>query len=129
MDNPDTDIRKRIAAYMGRCSVCHRQYRETDVEVRSREDDNWMMLVQCPDCRGQQVVAARFSEQPEQEDVQNQLLWFAQRELTGVFEAEPDLQLEGSTDLPPVEVNDLVDMHEFLDSFNGDFSALFSEDQ
>ncbi len=129
MENRDTEIKKRVAAYMGRCSVCHRQYDETDVEVRSRENDNWMMLVQCPDCRGQQVVAARFSDKAYGEDVREQLIGFAQREVRSSTSTPVPIQLEGSSDLPPVDVDDISEMHAFLESFDGNFDDLFASDR
>ena len=129
MENRDTEIKKRVAAYMGRCSVCHRQYDETDVEVRSRESDNWMMLVQCPDCRGQQVVAARFSDKAYGEDVREQLIGFAQREVRAASLDSNPIELEGETDLPAVDVDDITAMHTFLESFDGNFDDLFGSDE
>jgi hypothetical protein len=31
-----------------------------------------------------------------------------------------------SADMPPISADDILDMHEFLDSFDGDFKDLFS---
>jgi hypothetical protein len=111
---------------MDRCSVCHRSFAEDDVEVLSRKEDMWMMIVQCRDCQARSFVAAMVGETPASLPMQD-IYDIATAEITfeefqEVAEA-PDAALETAD---PVTVDDIIRMHNFLETFDGDFRKLFS---
>lgn len=136
--SPEVQIKRIVLSRMRRCAVCHRPYESGDIQVLSRRDDMWMMVVECDDCHARNFVAAvlndgdpndarmalqRLSE--EASDVLGgDLEFLLEREDDDeVIVAEADSVPSGE----PVTAGDVVDMHEFLQSFDGDFQKLFSQ--
>lgn len=130
--DPDVNIKQIVLRNMHRCVVCHREYSTDDIEIISRKSDIWTMLVECEDCHARNFVAAVLNDADPQE------AQLALRRLTEDVFVQGDLERdthdhderrilpEGPTDGPPVTAGDVIDMHLFLDEFDGDFSALFS---
>jgi DNA-directed RNA polymerase subunit RPC12/RpoP len=112
---------------MDRCVVCHHQFETDDITVISREKDMWTMLVECTDCHARNFVAAVLADgDPEEAQLAlRRLSERAIRELNSPDEPEPIAELEKAPDFGPVTASDVVDMHEFLKTFDGDFKALF----
>lgn len=124
MDNPNTSekqIKRIVLNRMERCTVCHRLFAPDDIQVLSRKDDMWMMVVECDECHARNFVAAVLGDgDPDQAQL-------ALRRLSQGFD-EPDMDAisaPSATELPAVSVDDVVDMHEFLGTFDGDFDRLF----
>lgn len=85
-----------------------------------------MMLVQCEDCQARRFVAALVGDQTSLSAIESQMYSFAD----GGIATEPEPGHEHS-DQPshegdPVTTDDVLEMHEFLDGFGGDFRAHFS---
>lgn len=120
MENSESQIRRIVVERMDRCSVCHRSFMEDDVEVVSRKEDVWMMVVQCRDCHARSLVAAMVGEVSATSPM-NQLLDLALSEASFEEIAEgPAAEINGER----VTVDDVLEMHEFLDDFDGDFRRL-----
>jgi len=128
MDSEGT-IKRIVLKRMDRCIVCHHQFEPSDITVISREKGMWTMLVECTDCHARNFVAAVLND-GDPEDAQ-----LALRRLSEQAAAANQVEEEGSTvvselfEAPtgePVTAADVVDMHEFLQSFDGDFTKLFS---
>jgi hypothetical protein len=128
--DPDVNIKQLVLRNMHRCVVCHREYSTDDIEIISRKSDIWTMLVECEDCHARNFVAAVLNDADPQ-DAQ-----LALRRLTedAILQAEhvhprqrneADILPEGPTNGTPVDAGDVLDMHLFLEEFDGDFSALF----
>lgn len=102
-------IKQLISTY--RCTVCRRSFEREQVRVAARHEQLWIVSVRCSRCRHQQ----RF--------------WLALREgrdeevLRDVTAPEED-QFAG---MDPVSADNVLDMHEFLRDFDGDFSRLFGD--
>ena len=125
MDKSESQIRRIVVERMDRCSVCHRAFGEDDVEVLSRKQDMWMMIVQCRDCQARSFVAALVggstSTSPSGQlfDLAAAEFGFEERfELDDVFELDQVAE-------PALTVDDVIEMHEFLGGFDGDFKKLF----
>jgi hypothetical protein len=121
MDTSERQIKRIVLDRMDRCSVCHREYGPDDVHVLSKKPDMWMMVVQCTDCHARSFVAAVLNDGDPDE------ARLALRQLT--TETSSELIHESSTESilgPPVSAIDVLEMHEFLADFDGDFRALFS---
>ena len=125
MDNPNTSekqIKRIVLNRMERCSVCHHSFEPDDIHVLSRKADMWMMVVQCTECHARNFVAAVLGDGDPSE---------AQLALRRLSQGYGDPEI-GSDDArpagpaePTVSVDDVVDMHEFLRDFDGDFQKLF----
>lgn len=127
--DPDVNIKQIVLRNMHRCVVCHREYSTDDIEIISRKSDIWTMLVECEDCHARNFVAAVLNDADPQE-AQLALRRLTEEVITqgdheGPTRDESYFEPEGSVEGPPVTAGDVIDMHLFLDDFDGDFSALF----
>ena len=120
MDKSENQIRRIVVERMDRCSVCHRSFIEDDVEVVSRKEDIWMMVVQCKDCHARSFVAALVGEATGATPM-GQLFDLATTNQP--FDELPDAGFEAD-ESQPVSVDDVLEMHEFLEDFDGDFRSL-----
>ena len=123
MDTSDRQIKRIVLTRMDRCGVCHRAFVPDDIQVLSRKPDMWMMLVECADCRARNFVAAVLNDGDPAE------AQLALRRLSEGAGREPD-QPPIPSEAPPsgrtVDAHDVLDMHEFLATFDGDFRRLFA---
>ena len=62
MENSEGHIKNIVVRRLDRCRVCHRQYEAGDVNIISRQDEIWMMSVECTDCHARNFVAAVLNE-------------------------------------------------------------------
>jgi hypothetical protein len=123
MDLSDGHIKRIVVRRLDRCRVCHRHYEAADVEIISRQDEMWMMSVECTDCHARNFVAAVLNEgDPAQAEL-------ALRRLTELNQQDepiaPPIGVAAPPDGERVSAADVVDMHEFLADFDGDFAAMF----
>ena len=123
MDNPNTSekqIKRIVLNRMERCTVCHHTFAPEDIHVLSRRADMWMMVVECTECHARNFVAAVLGD-GDPDEAQLALRRLSQGYGEDEMEATP-AEVERQ---PPVSVDDVVDMHEFLRDFDGDFQRLF----
>lgn len=121
MDNTsEKQIKRVVLNRMERCSVCHHHFEPDDIKVLSRKEDMWMMVVNCTECHSRNFVAAVIGDGDPGE------AQLALRRLSEQPEAGPD---PAPNDAPPagdpVSVDDVLEMHAFLNRFDGDFRRLF----
>ncbi len=117
---PDLQIKRIVLDRMERCSVCHHSFVPDDIHVISRKSDMWMMVVECSECRGRNFVAAVLNDGDPSE---------AQLALRRLSERGDRIELPATTSSSgesAVSVDDVLDMHEFLRGFDGDFRHLFA---
>lgn len=120
MDTSERQIKRIVLDRMDRCSICHRPYQPDDVHVVSRKPDMWMMVVQCHDCHARNFVAAVLNDGDPAE------ARLALRRLSaGAEDAAEGPVSEAPPAGPRVSAHDVLDMHEFLEGFDGDFRRLF----
>jgi len=101
---------KRLMSSM-KCNVCGQRYDMANVNVLGRQDDLWFVKVSCPSCHSDALVAAVIRE-GETAEVVNE---FTQTDYARFRHASV------------IDMNDVLDTHNFLKDFDGDFSKLFSE--
>ena len=120
MDTSEKQIKRIVLNRMERCAVCHRVYAPEDIHVVSRRADMWMMVVACAECHARNFVAAVIGNGDPGE------AQLALRRLSRQHAEQPvDLPDTASDAAAPVTVDDVIDMHEFLKGFDGDFQRLF----
>lgn len=103
-------IRRHVLGSIPRCHACQHLYAADAVEVISREDDFWLMLLTCHHCRARGFVAT--------------LLRGADRATASVDVAEPEARRRA--DVGPVSVDDVATVRERLNRFDGSLNDLFS---
>lgn len=99
---------KRLMANM-KCGVCGQRYESPNVHILGHRDDLWFVGVFCPSCRSQGLVAAVIKEGKVPEFISE------------LSEAEQEKFLKSGI----VGADDVLEMHDFLKNFNGNFTRLF----
>ena len=116
----DKQIKRIVLDRMERCSVCHRGFEPDDVHVLSRKSDMWMLMVSCGECQARNFVAALIGDS-DPDEARSALRQLSIEHHSDIVEIEPEAEPVGD----PVGVDDVIDMHDFLTTFDGDFNALF----
>jgi hypothetical protein len=125
MESSENQIKRIVLDRMDRCGICHRSFEPEDVHVLSRKPDFWMMLVQCTDCHAKSFVAAVMKDgDPREARLALRQLTEQAESGTVTIEAESGEELIEYAE--PVSAHDVLEMHEFLESFDGDFRKLFA---
>jgi len=94
-----------------KCSVCGEHYEINNIKVLGHEDDIWFLNAFCPSCRSQALVAAVVKKDKSLETT------------TDLTKAESAKFTRASA----ISVDDILDLHNFLQYFDGDFAKLFSQ--
>lgn len=102
----DENLIRRLIATI-KCGKCGLNYHVDDVKIIQQNDDMWFLKVYCPSCDTKSMVAALIKKEPE-----------AVSDLT-------DAEVAEFQSLGVVAADDVLDMHRFLDEFDGDFTRLF----
>jgi hypothetical protein len=100
---------KRVMTSM-KCSACGQHYVPDNISILGHQEDLWFLKVFCSACRTQYLVAAVIREGKAPEII------------TDLTEAE----LGKFRDAGKLTADEVLDMHNFLKAFDGDFSRLFS---
>jgi hypothetical protein len=83
------------------------------------------MLVECDECHARNFVAAVLND-GDPEEAQLALRRLSESVLKNVEETrEPAVIAEAPPSGDPITAGDVVDMHQFLRDFEGDFRSLF----
>lgn len=98
-------IRKLIASM--KCVVCGHGYDRSNVSVLGHKEALWFLSVYCPSCHSQGLVAAMLQENGKIELTENERDVFGKK--------------------GPVSGDDVLDTHNFLKDFDGDFARVFLE--
>lgn len=113
MEDDRRDIKQIVLSVLEECSQCHHPHSIDDFRVVGRNGNLWVLTTRCSRCSAQAFVAAVVGDYGvEVADADTE--WVEEDEERDEHEADP------------VTVDDVLDMHEFLESFDGDFRALFS---
>ena len=121
-DTSEKQIKRIVLNRMERCSVCHREFGSDDIQVVSRRADMWMMVVTCTECHSRNFVAAVLGD-GDPDEAQLALRKLSEGGSVGI--ASPELGEADGIGGDPVSLDDVIDMHEFLAGFDGDFTRLF----
>lgn len=134
MDSSEFQIKQNILERMDRCSVCHREFGSDDLKVIRRERGFWVVAVTCSDCQNRNLVAAVLND-GDTAEARSALRELSRSAGYGIsFDDEPAIasapMVETESTVPVGELinaGDVLEMHEFLDEFDGDFKRLFRE--
>ena len=106
----EENLIKRLMASI-KCSVCGQHYEVDNINVLGHSQDLWFLRALCSACHAQCLVAAVIKESEALEVV------------TDLTEAE----LDRFRNAGMLTTDDVLDMHNFLKNFNGDFARLLSQ--
>ena len=115
MNAEETLIKLMVLNAVAKCSECGHVYHLEDVNVLGRQEQLWFLMMSCEECHSQGLVAAVLKEREDDEAVECE---------TAKPAAAP---LQELPDFGRVTSDDVLDMHQFLRRFVGDFQQLFDE--
>lgn len=130
MDSSEQQIKRNILDRMDRCTVCHRDFGADDLKVVRRERGYWVVAVTCGDCHNRNLVAAVLDDgdTTEARNVLKEMSNSAGFDISFTPIEDSPVELEPAPKAGPlVNAADVLEMHEFLAHFNGDFQRLFRE--
>lgn len=117
MEDNERSIRSLIVRYLiahTQCNGCGHRYAPRDVRIYRRRGDVWLASVTCRHCGLQGLIMAAI----------------ATDELEEVDQAVADLAEqadEAVEDLGPILGDEILDLHVFLEAFDGDMVELLSQ--
>jgi hypothetical protein len=121
----EVQIKQIVLNRMERCTVCHHEFDANDIHVISRKPDIWTMLVECTDCHSRNFVAAVLND-GDPKEAQLALRRLSEQAIKEIKEPEePAIASEAPESGERVDAGDVIDMHDFLSDFDGDFKTLF----
>ena len=103
---------KKLMASM-ECGVCGQHYEVDNIEVLRHEEGLWFLRVGCVACHIQYLAAVVIKEGEAPEVI------------TDLTEAE----LDKFGNMDKLTADEILDMHNFLKDFDGDFSRFFKQEQ
>lgn len=101
---------RQIAARV-KCAVCGHHFGLSDIQVIGHRDQIWAMRVNCRECRTQALLLAV---------VEGKAARSVYTDLT------PD-EWERFKDHTPISVDDVIAMHQYIQSYDGDFSEILED--
>lgn len=101
-------VRQLMAS--AKCDVCGRSFEEDDIKILGHDENIWVLEVNCGTCHAQSMLAALKDEEVVEKSVE---------EISDLLETE----LEQFGDVV-ITGDDVLDMHIFLENFEGDIFQL-----
>ena len=108
-------VKRLILAAVSRCSTCQRQYTIGDFAIIGHREHLWMVSVVCDGCHHQGFITVVIHGRSPAR---------ARTTPTPLPELTPAERVRFAS-ATPVATDDLLDLHLFLEDFDGDFAALF----
>lgn len=115
----EQNIRQLLLMAVSRCSECLRDYQLTDFAVIGHRDHLWMVTVICKGCRSQGFITAIVEEVGAERPGATPL---SAPTISDLLPTE-----EQRAGAPSVTSHDLLDLHDFLREFDGNFAGLFQQ--
>ena len=118
MSEEDLIKQLKCSSNLSECKVCGRLFNKEDIDILGHEEEMWVLRISCSACHSQSLLAALIDEE-------------------GYTEPTPGgpSPVEGLSDLMETEAekfkdviitsDDVLDMHDYLSGFQGDYSELF----
>jgi hypothetical protein len=108
------------------CEACGNVYAESRLRVLARRQGLYVVGLTCVSCGAAALAMVSFGRDggrddagtPEPENAESHAGPHALR-------ADRLVRTRPSTVVPPVDLDDVLDMHRFLEDFDGDFRGLF----
>lgn len=113
MESNELDVRRTVVAVLEQCSMCKQPYALDDARIVERQGEVWVLSVCCACCSAEALVAAVVDGSGVEVDTFDQL----------------DTRKQAKSSDEAATVDDVLDMHRFLETFDGDFFSLFRRHQ
>lgn len=121
-------IKHMVLQQLNRCVVCHREYEVTDISSVQRKPGVWTLMVECEQCHSRNYIAA-VTQDGNPEEAMFEVRSLTERAMQDASFRNVDNADGSETEVPeagePVSAVDVLEMHDFLQDFDGDFERLF----
>ncbi|MCL5959744.1 MAG: hypothetical protein M1358_10615 [Chloroflexi bacterium] len=109
-------IKDIVLGTVNKCGSCGHIYESENVTVVAHEEGLWLLMMNCPACSSRGLIAALVKDQAK---------------AGSALEAQqaPEKEMQETKKLDVVSADDVLDIHEFLREFDGDFISLFDKQQ
>jgi hypothetical protein len=104
------ELIRQIVAHV-RCAVCGHHFASSDIQVLGRRERVWAMRVNCRECRTKGLLLAVLEGQSAR---------------SIYTDLEPD-EWQRFKDKPPISTDDVIEFHQHISSYDGDFSEILDE--
>lgn len=119
MDSREQVIRERLAHVY--CSACNASYVPDRMVVLAHRPTLWIVMISCERCQLRRILVVTFGEdRPDLNQPPGSPQWSA----VSRSHAQPHDSSLPADD--PVTIADVHAIHDFLETFGGDFQAAFS---
>lgn len=121
-------IKHMVLQQLNRCVVCHREYEVTDISSVQRKPGVWTLMVECEQCHSRNYIAAVTQDgNPEEAIFEVRSLTERAMQDASLHNVDNDEMSEAAVQKggEPVSAVDVLEMHDFLQDFDGDFERLF----
>ena len=113
-----SEVRRIVLSVVEDCIQCRQRFSVDDMRVVGRNGNLWVLAVRCPECASQSFVAAVVGEHDDGTTVEAAAIDLIEEDADAV---DPEHEF-----VEPVDVDDVLDIHEFLNEFDGNFLRLFN---
>lgn len=121
-------IKHMVLQQLNRCVVCHREYEVSDITSVQRKPGVWTLMVECEQCHSRNYIAA-VTQDGNPEEAMFEVRSLTERAMHDTSLRNVDSDDAAETQAPevgdPVSAVDVLEMHDFLKDFDGDFERLF----
>jgi hypothetical protein len=111
-----SEVRRIVLSVVEDCVQCRQRFSLEDMRVVGRNGNLWVLAVRCPECASQSFVAAVVGEHDDGTTV----------EAAAIDLIDEETYEETVEFIDPVSVDDVLDMHRYLEEFDGNFLRLFN---
>lgn len=101
---------RQIAARV-RCAVCGHHFGTSDIQIVGHREQIWAMRANCRECRTQALLLAVVEENSARP----------------VYTDLAPTEWQRFKDGPPISVDDVIEMHQFIQTYDGDFSEILED--
>lgn len=121
-------IKQMVLQQLNRCVVCHREYEVSDITSVQRKPGVWTLMVECEQCRSRNYIAA-VTQNGNPEEAMFEVRSLTERATKDASRQTHEHEEVTNSEAPdtgePVSAVDVLEMHDFLKDFDGDFERLF----
>ena len=99
------------------CSACGRAYRSSHIRIVAQRDELFFVDLRCRRCGSESLAIVTVETDSDGPG--------SRLDVGDLVDAAAAINAADDADGPPVSVEDLLQMHDFLGRFDGDFQELF----
>ncbi len=118
-EQPEKVVKRLMAAV--KCTACGSPYESDRIKVLGHREELWFLTVTCGRCQTQSLMAALLKDANGSSATLTRISVPGKPLPPQEVTPEPDVEVSSR----PITADDVLEMHRFLQDFDGDFSRHF----